>query len=491
MAGVGQSDLPMVSAGTTATPLVTPANPQISSDAVRNLSDAFRQGFITQDDIVSRIGDVAQSKNKALLQQLGEFVSPGAIEARKNELDLAGQTAAAQTGLVGPAAEAKKWEMERTKWNTVFNGGVDAFQQYGPWFGHSDIPTKPDGTPDFAEMGKLGQGFKTPVFMAELAQQGLKPDPGRTIETEDPSGKKGKRIYNAFGVEITPGSPGEAYYRSLMSMFPGRTPTTAQAAGVAPQKGVPVPSSTAAAPSSIVSPAGAPASAEPTTGEFDPNLGMVTKSGFSTQDVRSNTLDKNQGFKIWEGNKANIDSFHNIIDVIRNTKNQQERLEAERGLVYTLSELQQNQAQGSIPRSVIGNWEHIVARAPLTEQIKNIIGKTTGSRPLTEDQVESLITLGKQQIAGKATGAIGGIELASKQNPTALTTDEQRLLETGGQSEVAGERAATLRGKSSEAGGHPAAKKVTLTGQEPAGFSVRLNGTAYTKGQDGKFYPSP
>jgi len=218
---------------------------------------------------------------------------------------------------------------------------------------------------------------------------------------------------------------------------------------------------------------------------------MVTKSGFSTQDVRNNTLDKNQAFKIWEGNKGNIDSFHNIVDTIHNAKTPQERLEAERGLVYTLSELQQNQAQGSIPRSVIGEWEKIVARAPLTDQIKNIIGKTTGSHPLTESQVDSLITLGRQQIAGKASAALSGIELANKQNPQALTTDEQRLLETGGQSEVEGERATTMRGRSKDVAGHPAAKKVTLTGKEPAGFSIRLNGTSYTKGQDGKFYPGP
>jgi len=64
MAGVGQSDLPVVSAGVQAAPLVTPADPNtLNSNAVSNLVDAFRQGFITQDDIVSRIGDVAQSKN--------------------------------------------------------------------------------------------------------------------------------------------------------------------------------------------------------------------------------------------------------------------------------------------------------------------------------------------------------------------------------------------------------------------------------------------
>lgn len=427
MAGVGQADLPVVSAGVQAEPLVTPANTQVQdSAAVTNMVDAFRKGFVTQDDIVSRIGEQAQAEKKATLQKLGEYVSPGAIEARQNELSLS-----------NPETEAKRWALERSKWNTVFSGGVDAFQQYGPWFGHSDVPTKADGTPDFSEMGKIGQTFRQPLYMYELAQQGLTPDPARTLETKDPNGKTGKRIFNHFGREITPGSPGEAYYQSLMQGLPGKSPL----ATPAPKQAMPALSATGAPP-----PTEGGTGTETSTGGFDPNVGVVTGSA-TIADTRSNILDKNQAFKIWEGNKANIDSFHNIVHLIKTAKTPQQRLEAERGLVYTLSELQQNQAQGSIPRSVIGEWEKIVARAPLTDQIKNIIGKTTGSHPLTESQVDSLITLGKQQIAGKASGALSGIELAGKQNPQALLSDEKRMLETGGQSEVLGERASAMRGK--------------------------------------------
>jgi hypothetical protein len=481
MAGVGQSDLPVISAGVQAAPLVTPADPNtLNSSAVSNLVDAFRQGFITQDDIVGRIGDIGQAKNKALLQQLGEYVSPDAIQARHNEISLS-----------DPATEAKRWEIERTKWNTVSNGGVDAYQQYGPWFGHAEVPTKPDGTPDFKAMGQLGQTFKQPIYMAEIAQQGLTPDPARTQETQDASGKKGKKSFNKFGVDISPGSPGESYYRSLMGMFPGKTPPgTAPNPTANPAKAAPVFEGGAGA----VSPSGAPAG-------YDADMGAITKSGPSVGETRGDILDKNQSFKIWEGNKSNIDSFHNIVNSIRENENStdpesiQKRLEAERGLVYTLSELQQNQAQGAIPRSVITDWEHIVANPSLSDRVKSIIGKATGNKPLTDNQITSLIELGKNQIAGKASAALSGLKLAKKTNPGSLTDDEEELLNTGGLSEIHGSRAEALRklqsGEKPTAGAGAAPAKTIGTAPIPKDkIIVTKQGRLKSLG-DGTFLPLP
>jgi len=221
-------------------------------------------------------------------------------------------------------------------------------------------------------------------------------------------------------------------------MFPGKTPPAPDPTAN-PEKGVPIPGHGA------VSPSGAP------VGSYDPELGAVTKPGMDIGETREKILDKNQSFKIWEGNKSNIDAFHNVVNTIGDFKNStdpedvQKRLEAERGLVYTLSELQQNQAQGSIPRSVITDWEHIVANPNLADRVKSIIGKATGNKPLTDNQVSSLIDLGKNQIAGKASAALSGLKLAKKQNPGSLTDDEEELLNTGGLSEINGARASALR----------------------------------------------
>jgi hypothetical protein len=431
MAGVGQSDLPVVSAGVQATPLVTPADPNtLGSNAVANLVDAFHKGFITQDDIVNRIGDLGQAKNKALLESLGEYVSPEAIHARKNELSLS-----------DPTIEAKKMELQRNKWNTVFGGGVDAFQQYGYLFGHNDVPMDANGNPDFQKMGQIGQTLKDPLYRSQLAEEALKPDPARDVPTKGPNGEEGKRIFNRWGREITPGSPDDIQLRNMVGLIPAK----AIEAGSAP---TPKLGDTHA---DVVSAAGAPAGSGSSLGTFDPNLGMVTKGGMDIGEARDKILEKNQSFKIWESNKGNIDAFHNIVHTIEQTEGSkdpadvQRRLEAERGLIYTLSELQQNQTQGTIPRSVITDWEHIVASPGLSDKVKSVVGKLTGNNPLTDNQVKSLIALGKNQIAGKSSAAISALKLAEKHAPGSLSEDEEALLKSGGLSEINGTRAAQVR----------------------------------------------
>lgn len=70
--------------------VVTPRNAAL-------LADAFRQGFISTDDIMERVGERAQLKKKADIMQLQEALSPLAVNARKNSLELA--NIEAQTGI--------------------------------------------------------------------------------------------------------------------------------------------------------------------------------------------------------------------------------------------------------------------------------------------------------------------------------------------------------------------------------------------------------
>jgi hypothetical protein len=89
---VGQVNTPLVSAGLSAQPLVTAAQP-ITPDAVNQLVDSFRQGNITAQDIIDHVGDVAQSKKRALLEELGEYVDPEMIKARLSAARAQGATA--------------------------------------------------------------------------------------------------------------------------------------------------------------------------------------------------------------------------------------------------------------------------------------------------------------------------------------------------------------------------------------------------------------
>jgi len=93
--------------------LIGRADPDIVSP--RNtalLADAFRQGFVTTDDIMERVGERAQLKKKADVMSLQEFVSPDAIEARQNQLALANQKTKMGLELLPDEKDAVKIELE-------------------------------------------------------------------------------------------------------------------------------------------------------------------------------------------------------------------------------------------------------------------------------------------------------------------------------------------------------------------------------------------
>jgi hypothetical protein len=70
--------------------VVTPRNAAL-------LADAFRQGFISTDDIMERVSERANLKRKADVMQLQEALAPLAVNARRNSLELA--NIEAQTGI--------------------------------------------------------------------------------------------------------------------------------------------------------------------------------------------------------------------------------------------------------------------------------------------------------------------------------------------------------------------------------------------------------
>src|SRR6266850_5476794 len=108
MPGLGAEPTQSVSAGLAAQPLVTPIQPAVNPSAVEMLSDAFRKGFITSQDIHNTIGEVGQARKKAELTTLGEAVSPESVAARKNIVEAAGahaQLESAQAGAAQPNVE--------------------------------------------------------------------------------------------------------------------------------------------------------------------------------------------------------------------------------------------------------------------------------------------------------------------------------------------------------------------------------------------------
>lgn len=150
----------MALGGTTqSAPQIAPINPAnligtpdtsiVEPRATSILVDAFRQGVVTADDIMSRIGEGAQAKKKAELQMAQEFTSPEAQAARAQQL--ATQTAQGQLG----QAQAEKARVLQQY------PAVAYFDQLTPGTGIT-VPPLQDGTPDYQTMEAIG---------AELAVQ--------------------------------------------------------------------------------------------------------------------------------------------------------------------------------------------------------------------------------------------------------------------------------------------------------------------------------
>src|SRR5438552_2302569 len=81
---------------------IAPQAPIVTPDSVAALSQAFRNGQISADDIISRYGEVAKAKDKAEIQGLHEYISPEAIQSRKDIVQAQG----GQARLLGAKANA-------------------------------------------------------------------------------------------------------------------------------------------------------------------------------------------------------------------------------------------------------------------------------------------------------------------------------------------------------------------------------------------------
>lgn len=111
--------------------------------ATAALTDAFRQGVITADDIVSRLGELGKSKKKAEIQQAQEFTSPEAQALRAQQV--AAGTEQAQLAEV-QAAKAQVLQQYPA---------VAYFEKFAPAAG-IQAPMLPDGTPDYKQMEVIG-----------------------------------------------------------------------------------------------------------------------------------------------------------------------------------------------------------------------------------------------------------------------------------------------------------------------------------------------
>lgn len=112
------------------------------------LSDAFRSGFITADDVISRVGELGKTKQKAELMGAQEAISP-------EQQALRAQQTAAGTAQAG-VAEAQAL---RTQVYLKFPGVKD-YDELRSMAAISEDPKTAAGEPDYAQMAVIGSRLK-------------------------------------------------------------------------------------------------------------------------------------------------------------------------------------------------------------------------------------------------------------------------------------------------------------------------------------------
>lgn len=249
--------------------LVRPAEAVVEPRATAMLTDAFRQGVITADDIVSRIGELGKTREKAEIMQAKEAISPEAQALRAQQVATGTAVGATQQ------AEALKAK--------VYNDypAVKYFDALAPVAGIQQ-PTLPDGRPDYKKMEVIGaqlaldQAKKSSAkaerenivahfdkdnrVVSAFTKQGMPVDPSHVTELE--------RIVNTPFSQQAPGS----VQTSADVMMNGPSPTIS-----APQI---EPRRISQAPQAIPSPSGIPPVGTPVPGGFSmgPEIPPVKKA---------------------------------------------------------------------------------------------------------------------------------------------------------------------------------------------------------------------
>ena len=142
--------------------LIGQSAPVVEPRAVSALSEAFRSGFVTADDIMQRAGQTGKLREKAEIQMLSEQTSPEAIAARAAQREAAAAQAglqsaqaAAATPLAAPTGALAATQLEEQQATQKYGPGIEYFKALAPEAGVG-APVTPEGAPDYAKRAQLG-----------------------------------------------------------------------------------------------------------------------------------------------------------------------------------------------------------------------------------------------------------------------------------------------------------------------------------------------
>lgn len=174
--------------------------PVVTPSAVSALSDAFRKGQISADDIISRYGELAKTKKKSDLQTLEEGMSPEAVQLRQTTTS----TQQSQQELLGQAAEAGQvnlaQQQEIKRLGPFGEMAVETFMRLRNEAAITELPVK-DGKTDWATIAEWGARLGAQKMKKDEAFARLK-DPKRQVGVSN--GSSVSMLYDSFGAFVSP-----------------------------------------------------------------------------------------------------------------------------------------------------------------------------------------------------------------------------------------------------------------------------------------------
>lgn len=210
--GLGQPDVVPLQAGAAAQPIVPNVQPQVTPDAVNALVNAMHNGFVNTQDIVDRIGTLGQAKKRAMIEEMQEYVSPDAIKARMAQHQLAGAQSQAQLGLVQPQADVLANQLALQQATTTYGqGGIQAIQTLGPWYGQSmdNFIDPKTGKIDYGKAAQAGNEIAAKNAIINNWFDRL--TPAKEEDVVDTDGTTKHVTYNKFGQVVSPPNPQLGY----------------------------------------------------------------------------------------------------------------------------------------------------------------------------------------------------------------------------------------------------------------------------------------
>lgn len=453
---VGQENLP-ISAGAMVQPLVGETNPNtVGPQAIQQLVDAFHNGVVNADDIIQRIGEVGQSQRKALIESLGEYVSPQAIQSRMSahvaqsaQNALAAQQAGAASSLVQPATNLAQQQVGAQTASVVQGPqGLQSFQQFAPWYGEDmEQFRNPDGSHDFQAAAMRGNKMAGEMSLATAWIDQLTPVADRPVT--DAAGNKYVQKVNKFGVNVTPpdpqsGFPGApaywAYVKQLNQYLPDFHPARKQFMLVPTGANSVVPGHPMVQPSGAQAPT--PPLVEPTAAPAAPTIGIPTeaaKGNYQTPQEIKSALVQDPAYKNWAEQAKYAENFKTLADKLEAQPDQSKEVQTNNDIALAEDVIK---LFDPTSRIVEFKWDKLEQAQPWLEKIgaaKQLIMK---NGVFTPESRARLIEMGDEMTAAMATTVKGRLQQAAGiaqssaaiagQNPAewlnnTLTPNEQRV----------------------------------------------------------------